>query len=282
MKKLLAILITAILAVTACLGLTGCGNPIKYTKSTDQLGALTEVKAGTSDIAVIDSVMANYYVNKDNFSDLTILTGEDFIFDNEYYAIGFRKNGNTKDYINYALYTIQENGTLATIAAKYGLTDALTSFAAVDAPAEPENGSDFAYIKAQGKLKLGYTIFEPIAYKDSDNKLIGFDIEVAEAVCGILGITLENVKINWDTKDDELNNKNIDCIWNGFTYTEERAKNVDFSAMYMVNRQAIVIRKTDAEKYNSYAAMKEAKFTAESESAGEETILDIISKKIFG
>ena len=280
MKKILAILVTAILAVTACLGLTACGS-IKYVKSTDQLGALTEVKAGTSDIAVIDSVMANYYVSKENFSDLQVLTGEDFTFESEYYAIGFRKNGNTKDYINYALYTIQQNGTLNIIAAKYGLTDSLTTFTEVAYPGEPTAGSDFAYIKAQGKLKLGYTIFEPIAYKDANNNLIGFDIEVAQAVCDVLGITLENVKINWDTKEDELNNKNIDCIWNGFTFTEERAKNVDFSAMYMINRQAIVIRKADATKYTSYAAMKDAKFTAESESAGEETIQDIISKKIF-
>lgn len=274
-------LMTAILAVMACVGFTACGDGIKYTKSTDQLGALTEVKAGTSDIAVIDSVMANYYVNKSNFNDLTILTGEEFIFESEYYAIGFRKNGNTKDYINYALYTIQENGTLTTIAQKYGLTDVLATIDAVENPGEPAVGSDFAYIKNQGKLKLGYTIFEPIAYTDNGT-LTGFDIEVAQAVCDILGIDLENVKINWDTKDDELKNKNIDCIWNGFTYTEARAENADFSAMYMVNRQAIVIRKADAAKYVSYESMKDAKFTAESESAGEEAVLEIISKKIFG
>ena len=225
--------------------------------------------------------MANYYVNKENFNDLTILTGEDFTFESEYYAIGFRKNGNTKTYINYALYTIQENGTLATIAAKYGLTDVLATIEATEYPGEPEEGSDFAYIKQQGKLKLGYTIFEPIAFKDKSDKLTGFDIDVAEAVCSVLGISLENVKIEWNTKDDELNNKNIDCIWNGFTYTEKRAENVDFSSMYMVNRQAIVIRKADADKYVSYEAMKDAKFTAESESAGESVVLEVIGKKIF-
>ena len=282
MKKLLTILLTAILAVMACVGLTACGDDkIKYTKSTDQLGALTEVKAGTSDIAVIDSVMANYYVSKSNFSDLTILTGADFTFENEYYAIGFRKNGNTKDYINYALYTIQENGTLNNIAQKYNLTDALAPIAAAENPGTPAAGSDFAYIKNQGKLKLGYTIFEPIAYTDNGT-LTGFDIEVAQAVCAVLDINLENIKINWDTKDDELANKNIDCIWNGFTYTEARAKNVDFSSMYMINRQAIVIRKADLNKYVSYESMKKATFTAESESAGEEAILSVISKKIFG
>ena len=98
--------------------------------------------------------------------------------------------------------------------------------------------------------------------------------------CEFFNITLKTVKINWDTKEEELNNGNIDVIWNGFTYTDERAENVDFSCYYLTNRQSIVIRKADAEKYTSYEAMKKATFVAESESAGETTIRNIILPKI--
>ncbi len=278
MKKLLTLVLTALICVTACFSLTACGKDI--TETDDQLAALTEVKAGTSDIAVIDSVMAGYYVNSANFSDLMILEGEDFTFANEYYAIGARKGGNTDEYINFALYELQENGKLLEIATKYGLQDVL---AEIEEPTGervmPADDSDFGKILAKGKLVLGYTLFEPIAYMEG-NTLIGFDIEVAKAVCDLYEITLENVKINWDTKEDELNNGNIDVIWNGFTYTEERAKNIDFTSYYLSNRQAIVIRKADASIYTSYASMKDAKFAAESESAGETTIRNIIMPKV--
>ena len=281
MKKLLTLLVTAVLTLTACFGLTACGGDA-VTETDDQLAALTEVKAGTSDIAVIDSVMANYYVNKDNFSDLMILDGEAFTFDSEFYAIGARKGGNTDDYMSAALYVLQMQNVLQPIAEKYGLTDVLCTIPGDVVEGLPEPGannfdlnSDFGKILTKGELVLGYTLFEPIAYMD-DNTLTGFDIEVAQAVCDFYQIDLKPVKINWNTKEDELNNGNIDVIWNGFTYTDERAENIDFSSFYLTNRQAIVIRKSDAQKYVDYASMKDAQFAAESESAGESTIRNII------
>ena len=72
MKKLFTSIVAMLLAV-ATLFAIGCGKgETTVVETDDQLAALTEVQAGTSDIAVIDSVMANYYVNKPNFSDLTI------------------------------------------------------------------------------------------------------------------------------------------------------------------------------------------------------------------
>lgn len=278
MKKLFTIILCLVTVITACFGLTACGDSV--TETDDQLAALTEVKSGASDIAVIDSVMANYYVNKENFSDLMILTGDTFTFESEYYAIGARKGGNTDEYMSAALYVLQMTEQLQPIAEKYGLTDVLCEIPAsvvenLPTPDAVDPNSDFGKILANGKLVLGYTLFEPIAYMDGTT-LTGFDIEVAQAVCDFYDITLETVKINWDTKEDELNNGNIDVIWNGFTYTTARAENIDFSCYYLTNRQAIVIRKADAEKYVDYASMKNAKFAAESESAGETTIRNII------
>ena len=275
MKKLLTLIVASIMAVSA-LFMTGCGD--KVTEVNDQLGALTEVQAGTSDIAVIDSVMAGYYVSKDTFDDLMILDGKDFTFDSEYYAIGTRKDTNTAKCINLALYTLQEQGKIEEIAKKYGLEDVIVEIPEVENFDKPAADTDFGEILENGKLVLGYTIFEPIAYEE-DGKLIGFDIELAEAVCELFDIELKCVKINWDTKEDELNNKNIDVIWNGFTYTEERAENINFTDYYMLNRQAIVIRKADQDKYKTYEGMKGAKFVCESESAGETTIRDIILPK---
>ena len=287
MKKLLTLLLTLVLSVSAVLGLTACGNKeLNYTGAIDQDTAFTEVKAGTSDIAVMDNIMAGFYVSKPENSDLMLLTAEEFTFDGEYYSIGFRKGGNTASYINYALYKAQESGKLLEIATTYGVADAITQIPQKDKPEAPADGSDFKYILDKGEMILGYTIFEPIAY-EKDGELVGFDIDLAKEVCAILSaeygktINLKNVKINWDTKEDELNNKNIDCIWNGFTYSDKRAENISFTEMYMVNRQIMVIRKADKDKYTSYASMKKARFTAEKESAGETTIKEIIAGKVF-
>lgn len=109
-------------------------------------------------------------------------------------------------------------------------------------------------------------------YFDDNNKLIGFDTEFAEAVCKALGVTPKFQEIDWDIKESELNSKAIDCIWNGFTVTEERSQNIDFTMSYLKNKQCIVIRKSDMAIYTSLEALASADFGAESESAGQYAI----------
>ena len=57
--------------------------------------------------------------------------------------------------------------------------------------------------KADDKLVIGYTIYEPMNYME-DGKLTGFDTEFAEAVCAELGVDAEFVIIDWDNKYNEL------------------------------------------------------------------------------
>ncbi len=279
MKKIISLIIAGLFVVMLLVSCSG-GNQVKLTKAVDQLTALRDVKANNSDIAVMDSVMANFYCEGSTFSDLMVLTGDDFKFDSEYYAIGFRKGSNAVDYINYALYVLSENGKYAEIGERYGLSDTLCEIESCSMP-EDEAGSDYAYIKDKGELVIGYTVFEPIAYTE-DNQLIGFDIDLAKEVAAILELEVKFEVINWNSKEQELNAKNIDCIWNGFTYSEERAENISFSEFYMENRQVIVIREADSDKYATYEDMKYAAFVAEGGSAGEEIVNGTIQKNIFG
>jgi len=102
--------------------------------------------------------------------------------------------------------------------------------------------TDAEYIKKNGKLVVGITIYEPMNYYDENGKLTGFDTEFAEAVCAKLDLKPEFVEINWDTKEVELNAKSIDCIWNGMTITEDRAANMSISTPYVKNAQVIVVK----------------------------------------
>lgn len=124
------------------------------------------------------------------------------------------------------------------------------------------------------KLVIGYTIYEPMNYLDEAGKLTGFDTEFAEAVCEKLGKKAEFVEINWDTKFVTLDAKQIDCIWNGMTISDEVKKNCLVSKPYVKNAQVVVMAKDKIEDYKDVESLKGLKFTAEAGSAGETAIKD--------
>ncbi|MBE5775088.1 MAG: transporter substrate-binding domain-containing protein [Clostridiales bacterium] len=132
---------------------------------------------------------------------------------------------------------------------------------------------DQAYITGNGKMVIGITEYAPMNYYDENGTLIGFDTEFAQALCEKMGIDAEFVVIDWSTKEIELKAKSIDCIWNGLTVTEERKENMQFSKSYMKNKQVVVIRSADAEKYADVASIATGALVAEEGSAGESAIL---------
>lgn len=132
--------------------------------------------------------------------------------------------------------------------------------------------SDYAYITGNGKMVIGITYYEPMNYKAEDGSLTGFDTEFAEAVCAKLGVTPEFQEIDWDMKETELKSRNIDCIWNGLTVTEDRRANMDFSKTYLINKQCVVINQENASTYTDTASLSGAMLSAESGSAGETAI----------
>ena len=136
-----------------------------------------------------------------------------------------------------------------------------------------ETASDLDYIKANGKMVIGYTDYAPMNYFEGD-EFVGFDTDFAKAVCEKLGVEPEFIEINWDTKEVELNAKSIDCIWNGFTITDERKENIEFSKPYIENKQVVVIKQDNKDKFTDTASLSAANLVAEVSSAGESAIAD--------
>ncbi|TEA72268.1 amino acid ABC transporter substrate-binding protein [Allopusillimonas ginsengisoli] len=83
--------------------------------------------------------------------------------------------------------------------------------------------------------------FPPMGFRDESNQLVGFDIDMAREAAKRLGVDVEFKPIDWGGKEAELNGKRVDVLWNGLTITEERKKNIAFTAPYMVNHQIIVV-----------------------------------------
>ena len=129
---------------------------------------------------------------------------------------------------------------------------------------------DWDYISGKGEMTIGITYFEPMNYIGEDGKLTGFETDFATAVCKELGVEPKFQEIAWDSKEIELNAKTIDCIWNGLTITAEREANMSITLPYMSNKQVMVVKAENADKYKTAEDVKGAKVVAEAGSAGEE------------
>ena len=93
------------------------------------------------------------------------------------------------------------------------------------------------------KLVLGLDpTFAPLGYTEEDGSIVGFDIDVATEVCARLGVELVCQPIAWEAKEMELNNKNIDCIWNGMSISPDRMASMLISTPYMSNAMILVVR----------------------------------------
>ena len=129
---------------------------------------------------------------------------------------------------------------------------------------------DVDYVKANGKMVVGITEYAPMNFKDADGNWTGFDTEFALLVCEKLGVEAEFFIIgDWGQKVNELNSKNIDCVWNGMTITEELKGAMSISDPYVINAQVIVTKAANADKYASAADLAGATVAVESGSAGE-------------
>ncbi|MBP5289247.1 MAG: transporter substrate-binding domain-containing protein [Clostridia bacterium] len=128
--------------------------------------------------------------------------------------------------------------------------------------------TDSAYVTANGKLVVGITDFEPMDYQDDNGEWIGFDADLAAAFAKSLGVEVEFVEIEWDNKIMELNGKNIDCVWNGMTLTDEVKAAMETSKAYLNNAQIVVTTEENAEKAKTVDGCKELKFAVENGSAG--------------
>ena len=101
--------------------------------------------------------------------------------------------------------------------------------------------SDVEYVKDKGTLVVGITDFAPMDYKDDKGEWIGFDADMAKIVAEKLGVAIEFIEIDWDSKIMELDSKNIDVVWNGMTLTNEVMNAMECTVPYCNNAQVVVL-----------------------------------------
>ena len=84
--------------------------------------------------------------------------------------------------------------------------------------------------------------FPPMGFRDENNEIVGFDIDLAKAVSEELGMDVKFQPISWASKEQELSSGNIDCIWNGFAYNEERAATMTLTDPYIKGENYFILK----------------------------------------
>ncbi len=107
---------------------------------------------------------------------------------------------------------------------------------------DKKEDTSLADVQSKGQLIMGLDdSFPPMGFRDEDQNIVGFDVDVANAVADKLGVELKLQPIDWNTKEQELSSGNVNCLWNGFTKTPQRDKEMCLSEPYMKNTQVIVV-----------------------------------------
>ena len=100
------------------------------------------------------------------------------------------------------------------------------------------NGSSTTNDYAGQTIRVGYTVFEPVAYYEN-GELVGFDIELAQYILGDkLSMNVEFIEISWDQKEEMIEDGSIDCIWNAMEQTEERLSTMACTDPYITKSAA--------------------------------------------
>ena len=96
----------------------------------------------------------------------------------------------------------------------------------------------------KGKIIVGLDDnFPPMGFKDENNEITGFDVDLAKEASKRLGREVEFKAIDWSSKEAELKSGRVNVLWNGLDITEKRKENMLFSDPYMDNRQILFVKK---------------------------------------
>lgn len=89
-------------------------------------------------------------------------------------------------------------------------------------------------IKSSGKIVIGlFSDKKPFGYVDEYGEYQGYDVYLARRLAEDLGVELSIVSLDAPNRIEYLQSNKVDVVLANFTYTEDRAKQVDFALPYM-------------------------------------------------
>ncbi len=141
-------------------------------------------------------------------------------------------------------------------------------------------GENLDQIKSAGVIKIGTEgTYAPFTFHDGSNKLVGFDVEIGEAVAKKLGVKAEFIEGKWDGLIAGLDAKRYDAVINQVGITEARKQKYAFSEPYIASKAVLIVRggNTDIKGFEDLKGKKSAQsltsnFGKLAEAAGAELV----------
>lgn len=239
----------------------------RYNKGADAIQALLQ---GKIDCMVTDEAPAKAFQRVN--PSLQILPET---FDASSFAICVAKDhGELKQSINHAIRILKANGVIDSIVNRHlerGIAVAYTlktSGGNLNSSSDAPKSSDAkkvgpeAFAKKMGpealqKLGLKKSLrfatnatFEPFEYYQ-DGKIVGIDVDVANAIGDVLGVDVEILDMEFDAIITSVQAGKADAGIAGITVTPEREKNIGFTDSYADVRQVIMVNSGDAKVADS-------------------------------
>ena len=126
------------------------------------------------------------------------------------YAIGFRNDDYIRYYVEAALQVLAADGTISSLVNKWFIED--NTYYVSNAKALDQ----FEGFPSRTLLVGADSDAYPLSYIEN-GQWSGYDVELAQAVCGRLGWTAQFIDIKSEDAYDELMSGNVDCAWGGMT-----------------------------------------------------------------
>ena len=99
-------------------------------------------------------------------------------------------------------------------------------------------------IKARGRLLVGVTQSSPpFSYRDGENGVVGYDVDLAAAVAKRLGVPMEKISIINAERIPSLQQDRVDLVATGMTRAENRKRDIAFSLAYLDSPHKVMVRK---------------------------------------
>ncbi|WP_312353793.1 amino acid ABC transporter substrate-binding protein [Aminipila sp.] len=140
--------------------------------------------------------------------------------------------------------------TLAVILTGILLTAALTGCGVSKENKKTEAGDDdlLTSIQEAGVIKVGTEgTYAPYTYHNEAGDLVGYDVEIAQAVAEKLGVEAKFIETKWDSIIAGLDAGRFDVIVNQVGINEERKQKYSFSTPYTYTKGVLIVTGSNKE-----------------------------------
>ena len=143
---------------------------------------------------------------------------------------------------------------------------------------QANNNGAVAKIKEKGELVMATSPdYPPYEFKIMENgkeKIVGFDINIAEEIAKDMGVNLRVLELDFNGLLVSLNADKADMVMAGMTPDEERIKAVDFSEIYYLAEQGIMVSAKNKDSLNTFESLAGKKIGVQKGSVQEKIALE--------